>query len=70
VEIIHLQDRVLLPDLTGLTVAEVKAVTARARVAVEISGAGRVVSQEPPPGSVVASQSAIHVRFAPGADPS
>lgn len=66
-EITRLADRVLLPDLTGLTVAEVQAVTARARVAVEISGAGRVVAQEPPPGSIVAANSAIHVRLEPGA---
>jgi cell division protein FtsI (penicillin-binding protein 3) len=66
-EISRLRDRVLLPDLTGLSVAEVKAVTAQARVTVEVSGAGRAVSQEPPPGSIVAADSAIHVRFESGA---
>ena len=59
----------LLPDLTGLTVAEVKSVTARADVSVRISGNGRAVAQHPPPGSVIAAKSAIQVRFEPGAGP-
>lgn len=69
VALARLEDRVLLPDLTGLTVAEVKAVTAQARVSVEVSGSGRAVTQEPPPGSIVAPDSAIHVRFEPGTGP-
>ncbi len=68
-EITRFANRMLLPDLTGLTVSEVRAVTAQARVAVEISGAGRVVAQDPAPGSVVAANSPIHVRFEPWPGP-
>jgi cell division protein FtsI (penicillin-binding protein 3) len=67
----RLDDRVLLPDLRGLTVAEVKAITARADLAVEISGSGRAVAQEPPPGTVVAARATrIRVRFETKADAS
>jgi hypothetical protein len=66
----RLADRVLLPDLRGLTVAEVKAITAQAHLAVEISGSGLAVAQDPLPGTVVAERDArIQVRFEPGAGP-
>jgi cell division protein FtsI (penicillin-binding protein 3) len=66
----RLADRVLLPDLRGLTVAEVKAITAQAHLAVEISGSGRAVAQDPLPGTIVAASDArIQVRFEPGAGP-
>jgi cell division protein FtsI (penicillin-binding protein 3) len=69
-ELSRLADRVLLPDLRGLTVAQVKAITARAELAVEISGSGRAVAQSPPPGTVVATRDArIRVRFESGVDP-
>ncbi len=64
-ELARLNDRVLLPDFRGLTVAEVRQITARSRVALEISGRGRAVSQQPPPGTVVAvRETRVQVRFA------
>jgi cell division protein FtsI (penicillin-binding protein 3) len=69
-EVARLADRVLLPDLLGLTVAEVQAVSREARLAVQISGRGRAVAQSPPPGTVVAaSEARIQVRFEPPVDP-
>ena len=66
----RLADRVLLPDLRGLTVAEVKAITAQAHLAVEISGSGRAVSQDPLPGTIIAARDTqIQVRFELGAGP-
>ncbi len=66
----RLADRILLPDLRGLTVAEVKKIAAQAHLAVEISGNGRAVTQDPLPGSIVAAGDArIQVRFEPGAGP-
>jgi cell division protein FtsI (penicillin-binding protein 3) len=49
----RLNDRVLLPDFLGLTVAEVRQITTDAALSVTISGQGRAVKQEPPPGTVV-----------------
>jgi len=69
-EITRLADRVLLPDLRGLSVAEVKAISKRAQLDVAISGSGRAVAQDPPPGTIVASRGArIQVRFEPEMDP-
>ena len=66
----RLAGRVLLPDLRGLTVAEVEAITAQEHLAVEISGSGRAVSQDPLPGTIIAARDArIQVRFEPGAGP-
>jgi cell division protein FtsI (penicillin-binding protein 3) len=65
-DVTRLADRVLLPDLHGLTVAQVKAITAQAQLRVEISGSGRAVAQDPPPGTVVAAQrDRVRVRFEP-----
>ena len=62
-EVARLQGRLLLPDLRGLTVAEVKTVSERAQLSVEITGRGRAVAQSPPPGTVVAASGArIQVR--------
>jgi hypothetical protein len=36
---------------------------------VEISGDGLAVEQDPPPGTIVAGESHVVVRFEPGADP-
>jgi cell division protein FtsI (penicillin-binding protein 3) len=66
----RLGDRVLLPDLRGLSVVEVEAIAAQADLAVEISGSGRAVAQDPLPGTIVAARDArIQVRFEPGAGP-
>jgi cell division protein FtsI (penicillin-binding protein 3) len=65
-ELARLSDRVLLPDFLGLTVAEVKQMTAGGDFDLQISGRGRAVEQDPPPGTVVAGREArVHVRFAP-----
>jgi cell division protein FtsI (penicillin-binding protein 3) len=65
-DVSRLADRVLLPDLHGLTVAQVKAVTDQAQIRVEITGSGRAVAQDPPPGTVVGAQrDRVRVRFEP-----
>jgi cell division protein FtsI (penicillin-binding protein 3) len=66
----RLADRVLLPDLRGLTVAQVRAITAQAHLAIEISGSGHAVAQDPLPGTVIAARDTrIQVRFEPRAGP-
>jgi cell division protein FtsI (penicillin-binding protein 3) len=61
----RMADRVLLPDLTGLTVAEVKRITSEGALAVEVSGSGRAIDQDPPPGTVLpAREGRVRVRFA------
>jgi len=63
-EVARIGDRVLLPDLRGLSVAEVRQITAKHGLVVEFSGNGRAIAQEPPPGTVVAARGArIRVRF-------
>ena len=58
-----LGDRVLLPDFRGQTVDEVRQMTA-GRIQVKISGQGRAVSQQPPPGTVFALDSGpVTIRF-------
>jgi len=68
-EVVRLAGRVLLPDLRGLTVAEVEAVSRRSRLPVKITGHGRAVEQNPPPGSVIAVDVDVSVRCEPGTDP-
>ena len=47
-----------------------EAITAQAHLAIEISGSGRAVAQDPLPGTVVAARNArIEVRFEPRAGP-
>jgi cell division protein FtsI (penicillin-binding protein 3) len=63
-EISRLDDRVLLPDFRGRTVAEVKQMTVTGRIQVKISGRGRAVKQEPPPGTVFAlNRGPVHIHF-------
>jgi cell division protein FtsI (penicillin-binding protein 3) len=63
-EVARMGDRILLPDFQGLSVAEVRQITARHGLAVEISGGGRAIAQDPPPGTVVVARGArIRVRF-------
>jgi len=58
-----LGDRVLLPDFRNRTVDEVRQMTA-GRIQVKISGQGRAVSQQPPPGTVFALESGpVTIRF-------
>lgn len=56
--------RLLVPDLLGRTVAEVKQLTAGVSVELEIFGQGRAVAQEPDPGTVLANgRPRLRVRF-------
>ena len=58
-----LGNRVLLPDFRGRTLAEVKQMTT-GRIEVQISGRGRAVTQQPPPGTVFALNSGpVTIRF-------
>ncbi len=66
-EFTQLGDRVLVPDLTGLTGEEVRKITERNAVLVEITGRGRVVAQEPSPGSVLTRRHQVmRLRLAQG----
>lgn len=56
-------DRVLVPDLRGLTPEQVKSVTAETGLRVELSGKGRAVAQDPDPGTILAGASRVRVRF-------
>jgi hypothetical protein len=59
---------VLLPDFRGFTVSEVQQIAASSQLAVRISGNGRAIAQDPPPGTVLAIGSAsVRVRFEPSA---
>jgi cell division protein FtsI (penicillin-binding protein 3) len=70
IEIARIEDRVLLPDFRGFTVAEVRQIAATSQLDVNISGSGRAIAQEPPPGTVLAIGGApVRVRFEPGAPP-
>lgn len=68
-EVAKIGDRILLPDFKGLSAAEVREITAKHGLEVKISGKGRVTSQDPPPGTVVATRSArIRVRLGAGGE--
>ncbi|RIL06740.1 MAG: cell division protein [Proteobacteria bacterium] len=57
-------ERRLVPDLHGLTIEEVKKITAGVPVELEIFGRGRAVAQEPDPGTVLAGdRTRLRVRF-------
>jgi cell division protein FtsI (penicillin-binding protein 3) len=61
----RVEDRILVPDFRGWTVEEVKRITATGALEVEVSGQGRAVFQDPPPGTVVpAHGGTVRVRFA------
>jgi cell division protein FtsI (penicillin-binding protein 3) len=63
----RLEDRVLLPDFRGFTVAEVRQIAASSQLAIRITGSGRAIAQEPPPGTVLAvGGGPVRVRFQPG----
>ncbi len=63
-EVAAIGDRVLLPNFEGLSVAEVRRITARHGLDVEVSGRGRAIAQDPPPGTVVAARGTrVRVRF-------
>lgn len=57
--------RLFLPDFRGLSVAEVRAITDGASLEVEVIGSGRVVDQEPDPGTILAgANKRIRIHFA------
>jgi len=62
----RLDERMLVPDLRGMTVAEVRQITENTPIALQIRGSGRVVTQVPPPGTIVAARDAlVLLRFEP-----
>jgi cell division protein FtsI (penicillin-binding protein 3) len=66
----RVDDRVLLPDFRGFTVAEVRQIAASSQLAIRITGSGRAIAQEPPPGTVLAvGGGPVRVRFQPGVSP-
>ena len=57
--------RLLVPDLRGLTVAEVKRVMSHAPVELEVFGQGHAVRQEPDPGTILSDgRTRVRVTFA------
>jgi len=64
-ELPRLGDRVLLPDLRGLTLEEVRALAAAAALELDARGHGLVVAQDPEPGTILAgTHKRLRVRFA------
>ena len=64
---VRLGDRILLPDLRGHTVEEVMQITEKSGLRVKVTGSGRAIAQDPPPGTVVAAgEGTVHVEFAAG----
>jgi cell division protein FtsI (penicillin-binding protein 3) len=58
-------DRILLPDFRGLTPDQVRRELAGLGIALQVSGSGRAVAQEPAPGTIVRGGS-VRVRFGAG----
>jgi membrane peptidoglycan carboxypeptidase len=61
----RLGDRILLPDFRGLTPDEVRRELAGLGIALQVSGNGRAVAQEPAPGTIVRGGS-VRVHFGAG----
>jgi len=61
-------ERILLPDLQGLTRAEVMQITALIGVRATVSGSGHAIRQDPPPGTVVDAGETI-IRIELGGSP-
>jgi cell division protein FtsI (penicillin-binding protein 3) len=59
----RLGDRVLLPDFRGLTPEQVRGQLAGLGIALQVSGTGRAIAQEPAPGTILTG-GAVRVRFA------
>ncbi len=59
-------DRILVPDLQGLSVSEVVQRVGGTAIRLELSGRGRAVAQEPVPGTILsAGRERLRVRFEP-----
>ena len=64
--IVTLEDRLLLPDFSGLSIDEVRRATTRIGLEVEMQGRGRAVSQYPAPGTILAGTTRrVSIRFSP-----
>ena len=57
-------NRVLLPDLRGLTLEQIEELADRFPFALELEGEGYVTRQDPAPGSVVGADAALRLTFA------
>jgi beta-lactam-binding protein with PASTA domain len=66
---VQLEDRVLLPDFTGLSVAEVTRITESRPVIVRFQGRGRAVHQDPPPGTIVPGGTIVTIEFGDAGNP-
>jgi cell division protein FtsI (penicillin-binding protein 3) len=69
VSLVQLEDRVLLPDFTGLSVAEVTRITESRPVIVRFQGRGRAVHQDPPPGTIVPGGTIVTIEFGDAGNP-
>jgi len=58
-------ERVLLPDFSGLTPEQVRRQLSGLGIALQVSGSGRAVAQEPAPGTILSGGS-VRVRFGAG----
>lgn len=68
VELVGDSDRLLVPDLEGLTLGQVRGLLTRWGVEAELVGEGRAVAQEPDPGTILqGNRRRVRVRFEPGA---
>ena len=62
-ELASFRGRVLLPDFRGLSLEEVTRITAGQGLQVMVQGNGRVVAQEPPPGTILPAGGVVRVLF-------
>ncbi|MGH0032216.1 MAG: penicillin-binding protein [Myxococcota bacterium] len=69
VSLARFEDRVLLPDFSGLSVPEVTRITESQPVIVRFQGRGRAVRQDPPPGTIVPGGSIVTIEFGESAGP-
>lgn len=56
-------DRVIVPNLVGLSLREVLRLTSEVPVALKVKGAGRAVTQSPLPGAVLSAARGVEVEF-------
>jgi hypothetical protein len=63
VALVQFEDRVLLPDFSGLSVPEVTRITESQPVIVRFQGRGRAVAQDPPAGTIVPGGSIVTIEF-------
>lgn len=62
----RLGNRVLLPDFRGLSRGEVKVMASAVSLRLLLQGSGHAVAQHPAPGTIVAGNAAVRVRFEQG----